>query len=421
MRYFTFLLFGYFLCTFTKRAFAADNYPAVHVDYIKTVQFHPEINVHGEPILYLGQQGQLLLSFDDLTAESVDYFYVIEQVNADWSPGGLQEFEWLSGFNNNRIEDFQYSISSRSHYIHYWLRIPNQQVQIKKSGNYVLKIYEAGNVLVITRRFVVAENLTRVTPVMNLPASPALSRTHQEIDFVVDLREMLVRNPRQEITATIVQNGYWPGARVGIPPFFIRDNILDFDYQNEIVFPGGKEWRFFDTRTLLVHTERIADIRQSKYKTEVDLMPDVIRAYGAYLFDFDANGKFLIQTRENINNPAIAADYTSVQFVLQKNTPFDQDVYVIGAFNDYRCMPEYRMEYLEASREYIMTTPLKQGYYNYNYALCTEGKTVFDWTETEGNKFDTENEYQILIYYRPLGQRYDRLIACHTFKSNERR
>lgn len=397
-----------------------DNYPAIHLDYIKTVKFHQTGLEITEPVLTLNQPGSLTLSFDDMTAESINYWYVIEQVDANWEPGRLSEFEWLEGFNNNRIEQFNFSMAPRSEYINYRLTIPNEYIRIKKSGNYVLRIYEDGDVLAITRRFVVVENEVIIQPRTTRATDVRKDRTHQEIDFVVDLKKLEIRNPRQEIYATVLQNGNWRRAYQGILPFFIRGNTLDFDYQDEIVFSGGKEWRFFDTRSLIAHSERIADIRVTPYQTEVDLVPDNIRAYGAYLFDRDVNGKFVIQNFDMPQSADVIANYATVSFTLEKRSPFeDADVYLIGAFNDFRCDPAYRMEYIESEQAYKVKTALKQGFYNYKYTLLPQGSDVPTWEDTEGDWYETENDYLILIYYRPLGERYDRILGAFQFKSFE--
>lgn len=394
--------------------------PAVHLDYIKSVRFHQTGLELTEPILQLNRPSTLTLSFDDITAESVNYWYVFEQMDANWQPGQLSEFEWLEGFNENRIEDFAFSFAPRTEYIHYTLTFPNEYVRITKSGNYLLRIYEDGGVLAITRRFVVVESEVIIKPRTQQAAVIKKARTHHEIDFTVDLQELDVRNPRQEVYATVLQNGYWPGAIQGIPPFFLRGKILDFDYQDKVVFPAGKEWRFFDTRSMITRSERVAAIRQSKYQTEVDLIPDKTRAYSAYLFNRDINGKFVIQNFDLPQPPGIGADYTVVQFTFEKPAPFEgADLYVIGAFNDFRCAPEYRLEYSEATRSYAMRTMLKQGFYNYKYTLLPHSAVLPDWEETEGNWYETENDYLILVYYRALGERYDRIVGAYGFKSFE--
>lgn len=398
-----------------------DSYNAVFLEFIKSVRFYPSADELAEPVLTMGVGGALVLSFDDLSGDNNNYWYVIEQRNADWSPGQLSEFEWLEGFNNNRIEQQSFSFAARTQYMHHRLTIPNRDIQIKKSGNYLLKVFYNSNELALTRRFMVVENQVTIQPITRQAAMIEKAQTHQEIDFTVDLKKLEVRNPRQEIRATIVQNGYWQRGVINIEPFFIRDRILDFDYQDRLAFPGGKEFRFFDLRSLQNRSERIEDMRQTPYQTDIFLFADRSRTYNAYLLNPDANGKFVIQNFDIGDDANVYADYANVHFRFEKPLPFEgADLYVLGAFNDFQPWSDFRMEYSEVDHTYHLNILLKQGYYNYAYGLVDRETGVPDFAETEGNWYETENGYTILVYYRPLGERYDRIIGARSFKSFER-
>ncbi len=415
-------LFVLFLLTIGQAVNAQeDSYNTIYLSFVKSVKCYPSSDELAEPILRLGQSGAIILSFDDLSGDNSNYWYVIEQRNADWSPGQLSEFEWLDGFNNNRIEQQSFSFSARTQYMHHQLAIPNRDIQIKKSGNYLLKVYLNGDELAITRRFMVVENQVVIAPITRQAAMIEKAQTHQEIDFTVDLKKLEVRNPRQEIRAAIVQNGYWQGAVLGVEPFFIRDRVLDFDYQDRLAFPGGKEFRFFDIRSLQNRSERIEDMRQSQYQTDVYLFGDRSRAYSSYLLNADANGKFVIQNFDIGDDANVYADYANVHFRYEKPLPFDgSDLYVLGAFNDFQPWTDYRMEYSEADHAYHLNILLKQGYYNYAYSLVSGEPYLPDFSETEGNWYETENDYTIIVYYRSLGERYDRIIGSRSFKSFQR-
>lgn len=414
-------LFGFTLLAIGQPASAQeDSYNATYLTFVKSVKCYPASDELAEPTLKLGQGGAIVLSFDDLSGDNSNYWYIIEQRNADWSPGQLSEFEWLDGFNNNRIEQQSFSFSPRTQYMHHRLTIPNRDVQIKKSGNYLLKVYLNGNELAITRRFMVVENQVVITPITRQAAMVEKAQTHQEIDFTVDLKKLDARNPRQEIHASIVQNGYWQGAALNIEPFFIRDRILDFDYQDRLAFPGGKEFRFFDMRSLQNRSERIEDMRQNQYQTDIYLFADRTRTYSAYLLNPDANGKFVIQNFDLGDDANVYADYANIHFRFEKPLPYEgRDLYVLGAFNDFQPWADYRMEYSEADHAYHLNVLLKQGYYNYAYGLVGSSPLP-DFSDTEGNWYETENNYTIVIYYRPLGERYDRIIGARSFKSFER-
>jgi hypothetical protein len=40
-------------------------------------------------------------------------------------------------------------------------------------------------------------------------------------------------------------------------------------------------------------------------------------------------------------------------------------------------------------------------------------------TPLEGDWYETENDYAILVYFRPFGSRYDRLLFAGEFNSNQ--
>ena len=66
--------------------------------------------------------------------------------------------------------------------------------------------------------------------------------------------------------------------------------------------------------------------------------------------------------------------------------------------------------YNPATRAYEKSLLLKQGAYNYRYVLQRPGRAA-DAAPIEGNFYETRNEYQIRIYHRPQGARYDRLVG----------
>ena len=88
----------------------------------------------------------------------------------------------------------------------------------------------------------------------------------------------------------------------------------------------------------------------------------------------------------------------------------------MGNFTDYQPDEMYRMIYDEARGIYLCEIDLKQGYYNYFFG--TEKDSLLDPTPLEGSWNETENDYQVLVYLREPGDRYDRLIGFHMFNSN---
>lgn len=217
-----------------------------------------------------------------------------------------------------------------------------------------------------------------------------------------------------------MQNGRWDTAIGPIPPFIARQEQLVFDYQDKIVFPAGKEWRYFDMRTFQFRGEFVRNIRMLKNYYEVTLTTDESRANRPYVQHGDLNGRFGIENR-NANETLEQCDYAAVLFSLKLGQPLDnEDVYVFGQFTDWQLKPEFRMQYDDEAKAYYCEAYLKQGYYNYQYLVVNRKTGAVDESGFEGNWYETGNDYQILVYYRPFGVRYDQLMLSATMNSRLR-
>lgn len=395
----------------------------IYKGHIKSVQFHVDGLVLTQPIIDLGSDVPLQFSFDDLEGGVKDYMYSVVHCDANWEPSVLAEMEYIDGFTEDRINDWRFSAKTLTPYTNYTLSLPHSDMRITKSGNYLLKVYESGRqkTLAITRRFMVVEPLVQITPRMVNPAAVSKLRTHQEIDFTVNYERVPIRAAQQEVRATILQNGRWDNAINLIPPMFVRTDQLVYDFQDKIVFPGSKEFRFIDLRSLYNSTPGIASIERLENRLEVTLEREGKRSGAAYIQFEDINGNYVLETRDQ-RNP-LSAEYLNVLFMLQTSEPYyDHDVYIIGKFSDWKPKEEFRMAYNNAVNAYVGKIQLRQGYYNYAYAAVPSSSKhkLPNISEIEGDWYETENEYTILIYYHPLGERYDRLIGVASFNSNTR-
>ena len=203
-------------------------------------------------------------------------------------------------------------------------------------------------------------------------------------------------------------------------PFFVRGDQLVFDYQDKIVFPAGKEWRYFDMRTFDYRGDYIRDIRNMRDYYQVTLQTDENWSGRTYLDYGDINGRFSIENN-NANQGLNECDYAEVLFSFKQNLPLDnEDIYVYGELSDWQLKPEFKMRYEESVKAYVCEAYLKQGYYNYKYLVVNQKTGKTDEEGFEGNWYETGNDYQILVYYRAFGQRYDRLMLSATMDSRLR-
>lgn len=422
----------------------------IYKNNLRTVQFHLNNSPISYPIVNLNARDNALqLYFDDVENDVKDYTYTIQLCDKDWTAANLSEMDYLEGFTEADIRDFDFSQRVQTNFIHYSVTFPNQDIRWTKSGNYILKVYEdmgSEKELVITRRFMVIESLGKIQENIAYPSRTDLQQTHQEIDFKLLLNQGVeIQNPIKEISATVLQNGRWDNAIMNIQPMLYRGNSISFDYQNKIIFPAGKEWRPLDIRSFNQRSAQVAEIVELEDGVDLILKIDKKRTYKAHHSKIDINGRYVIQnfdlpqriqqsngilnlgnnndtedTTDDIFNSSdfteedkLQSDYALVYFTLDSPTEYDDgELYVFGGLTDWEIHPEFKLEYDRKDFVYRTEAWLKQGFYDYMYAFVPdENPTKIDLETLEGNWYETNNQYTIIIYYRPAGERYDRIIS----------
>lgn len=384
----------------------------VYADYIKTVKFHIDGLDLSLPVIDLVNLSPLRLTFDDLSDDVSDYAYTFIHCNADWTRSNLSAMEYTDGYTEGDIETYEFGYNTFTAFTNYTLSFPNRDITLNKSGNYVLVVYNIDtDEVIITRRFAVVEPIMQVVSEIKRPAQVSMIRTHQEIDFQVLHRGINIRSPRTEIKATIIKNNNWDSSIDDIRPVFIKPEKMVFDYQNKIVYPAVNEYRNLNIRTFRSRTESIFEIHDAGSYYDVYLRLDEPRRDLAYNFVRDLNGQFVIENLD-FPDPNLESDYANIIFSLKVKRPFyDSDVYIVGLMNDLELKAENLMTYDETNQAYTGKVFLKQGFYNYYYAVVNRTTGEISYEETEGNFGQTENNYTIFLYYTPQGSRYDRLVA----------
>ena len=409
------------LCLFIVEALSSQDYVfdnMVYVDYIKTVQLRHASLQTSLPIIDLGSGGRLFLSFDDLEGGYKRYTYSLVHCDMNWRPTpNFQEIEYLDGFNGQDIEEYSYSTNGYSDYTNYSLVLPNDDLRWIVSGNYLLIIYDEDyDIPVITRRFVVAENRINIAYNVIKPRNVEKLNTHQELKLSVSYKNFRISQPRFELFATILQNGNWNRGIYNLPGIFERGETLIFDQFDNISFPALKEFRNFDIRPLSYRTEFVNKIVQNNVETQVLLDVHKKRKYKNFLGEIDANGFFVIDN-ERYSNPEVSSEYCRVRFSLESENEYDRNLYMVGAFSDWQAKEEFRLDYDPLNLIYTGEAYFKQGYYDYLFALKNEDGTL-DFESIEGSWYESENDYQIIIYYREFGSFYDRVLAVRNINSN---
>jgi hypothetical protein len=384
---------------------------------IRSIQLFKGDSEQSLPVL-AGHAGEYLtLWFDDLSESRSSLRYTVVHCTADWEEDNLFVSDYLEGFAENRFSDFRHSYLTRVNYTHYELHIPNKDVQLKVSGNYLLKVYETDAATpVFVRGFSVVEPKAAAALRTRGPAVTG-ENCGQQLELSVNHPSLEVRNAFRELQVRVEQNGYRVPATPPPAPSFMDIGRTDYSQADRLWYPGGNEFRFFDTRNLEFSGRGVVQMRtDGDGFTYALLQPDTPRNR-QYSYERDMNGRFYIDAYRTADR-LTEADYVTVIFTLNVPEPFDGEVYVFGAFTGFALHPAFRMTYNAARQAYELNTLVKQGLYNYRYVLL-DAQGRIDWTAIEGCHAETENSYNAYVYFHSARDRYDRLVGIFSKKTGE--
>tara|TARA_B110000196_G_C21131068_1_gene658489 strand:- start:151 stop:1470 length:1320 start_codon:yes stop_codon:yes gene_type:complete len=385
---------------------------------IKTVLCHNTIDELSLPIINLNSAEQLLISFDDLDTDIKDYYFTIIHCKSDWTASDLMQSEYIDGFTDEPITNYEFSFNTLQKYSHYSFNFPTEELKPLLSGNYVFKIYEQGGETIAFKRFMVLETMLTIKAEVRRATLVDDRKTKHEIDFIIKHPDITIADPFSDIKVTIKQNNRGDNAITDLKPLFVKNNELIYDYQEDNTFWGNNEFRHFDIKSLRYQSERIKEIIFDSTYHHVYLFNDRKRPFDRYSIEPDINGKFLIKSQEGWKS-SIEADYAFVHFTLPVDHISYGELYVIGEFTNWQLEAANKLKYNAEKMQYEASIYLKQGYYNYHYALKDTTTNRVDVSFIEGTHYQTRNDYYIYVYYRAVGDRYDRFVGFLKTSSKE--
>ena len=382
---------------------------------IKTVSF-VQNNQNVVPVFQLADPFQL--QFDDLFGNDSSYFYEIIHCDYNWNPSDLQKRDYLQGFDNQRIQESSSSFNCLQIYTHYRLNLPNSNTQLKISGNYILKILNEDKEVVFSRKFMVYEDLVSVPIQVKRARNVTNLDSKHNLEFTIKSNVINFQNPLKNIKTVLLQNGKLQTAIHNIAPQFTIGNDLVYKYDAPTQFWAGNEFLYFDNKEIRVASNNIAQIDSQKEIYSSYLFTNEARANSNYYNWQDVNGNFVVR-RLFAENSENEADYSWVYFSL--SAPLfrssDGTIYVTGMFNNYALTQENKMEYNTEKGVYEKAILIKQGFINYEYTVEQVNGNIDSENAIDGNFFQTENEYTVLVYYKENTDRYTRIIGKGTASS----
>ncbi|MFC2515723.1 MAG: DUF5103 domain-containing protein [Prevotella sp.] len=363
------------------------------------------------PVIDLGEGVPVNIAFDDLTHEYRRYAYKVEHCNADWSTSGdLFVSDYIDGFNaDNVIEHVEQSINTNVLYTHYRFQIPNERCKLKMSGNYRVTIYDANNddKAVAECCFMVVEPRMGIKLNVDANTGKGINSRWQQVAMEVKYGSGLsVTDVQRQIYTVVMQNGRWDNAVVNAKPQFVMGDGLRWSHNAQLVFEAGNEYRKFEMLDVRQANMGVEKIDWDGKEYHAYLWPDEPR--GSYVFDEDANGAFYIRNGDNRENNS-TSEYVHVHFTL-RSPRLEGDVFVNGVWTNDQLAAPYKMQFDEGAQCYRLSLLLKQGYYSYQYVWQQPNGQIAT-VPSEGSFYQTENRYQVLVYYRKMGERADRLVG----------
>ena len=410
--------------SFSRFVAAQDfQWPCADLNYqasVNTVLLYADGNQNKEPIVPLDNLlGRLTLSFDLLGNEGQPLNYTFIHCTQDWFPSGLQRNQYMTGFDYGRIDDFQYSRNTLIDYVHYRLCFPEDDMVPQLSGNYLLIVY--GDALTedqiyFTRRFMVLDEKIQLR--VNVPRycdDLSLSDTHQQLDITVTMPDIMANNVQLFSNLTVRQNGRWDNAAIGLKPSFVYPDHLSYEHQPQTVFEAGNQFRRVNFSDFYFQSENIARIYQTDDYYVIDYAVCESRACKPYITFEDLHGEKYIYVANEGRETDTEADYAWLNLFLRWPVPLaHEEMYVIGALNDWRYDDLNRMTYNAQLGGYLCQLLLKQGYYNFLFVTADPDTGLVSNALTEGNHWETENLYRVYFYYYNALKGYDELIGYAT-------
>lgn len=380
-------------------------------DDVYTIEVNEKGNWASLPVINLNGDSYVNINFDILGQDSYRSLrYRIINCDADWNKSKLSDIEYLEGFNDLPIEDYAQSVNTMVDYTIYDFQIPNDHQRLKLSGNYAIEVYdnEDRDKILLTACFSVLDSKVRIDGGFSSNTDLDVNKEHQQVSFIINTAGIQIRDPFSDLKVIVKQNNRNDNQAQGLKPTYIQGDKLIYEHNRNLIFEAGNEYRRFESVSYRYNGLNIESTVFGRSYYTTNIVKDKIRAGKRYIYDQDQNGCFLIRNGE-VDDAKTEADYFLTNFTLDMPEPILDPIYINGGFTNNTFDEKYRMKYDIANKVYKANVLLKQGAYNYQY-LTQSGK-VYSSAKIEGNYFETQNQYTVYVYYRPVGFLSDQLIG----------
>lgn len=358
-------------------------------------------------------RSRLTVSFDEIAEDRRFMRYELIHCDAEWKPEGLVASEFLDGFNEGSVEDYEFSRATLVHYVHYTITIPNREIRITQPGNYLLRVYNESDPdeTLLQARFGVCDFTANIAAGVSSLTDIDANRNHQQLELTVDLSHARdVADPFNDLKIVISQNGRQDNSVTLTTPQRVMGDRVIYELLRPLIFKAGNEYRRFETISTSYPGMGVEEISFDATIYNMTLYTDTPRAFAPYSYDSTQHGRFFVREVSSADSDT-EADYVMTHFSLAMPELPGRDIFLDGDFVGRRFDPSSRMVYNRATQRYEQSMMLKQGAYNYQYLTVPAGGTKGETAPVEGDFYQTTNEYTVKVYHRPRGSRFDKLIG----------
>lgn len=377
---------------------------------VNTLQVTVDDDFLSPAVIAMGSGQTVSIEFDEMSHDSRRLTYHIDHCNPDWTTSvELTESDYLEGFNDNVIDDYENSINTTVPYTHYRFAIPNDRCRMKLSGNYRITVFDddSGERL-LEARFRIVDQKTDLSLNMTTNTDIDVNKSHQQLSMTLGYRKLNITNPDEEILTIVTQNEREDNMRFNVRPTMRNAFGMEWSHNRELIFNGGNEYRKFETLSLSHPTMGIEEI--SWDGTHYNAFPFKAEPRPNYVYDEDANGAFFIRNSDNTEND-ITCDYLYVNYSLKTAVREQGNIVIDGKWTNHADRNMYVAHYSEEDDSYHIRLLQKQGYYSYQFLQLPSVGGKPSILSSEGNFHETENRYQVYVYFKPQGQRYWQLVG----------
>ena len=334
------------------------------------------------------------VSFDELSSKIKNYYYTFEHCDYNWEKSTLFKNEFVEGFDDLRISNYQKSFNTLQKFINYSFNISNKKLKI--SGNYILTIKDDFKKEILKRKFIIVSDYNIGDIQISRAKANKIIDTHQSLKVTFNCIECFFEN-NADYKLLILKNNNFNDYKIINKPTFKTSKKLIYD---NVIFQGGNEYLSFDTKNIFSTSNQIKRVMNGPiYKTILynDLKKNI------YSYNPDKNGEFIVNS-DNENN-STDSDYTLVSFSLNRENDINENLFIVGGFNNHDIKEKYKLKKISKNK-FGINLKLKQGYYNYKYVTIENGVL-----KDLSSFWETENDYSAILYQKKPTDRFYKIIG----------